>query len=118
MKMLMVNCLALKNAQCGRVNNLLLSRQRRLVYAELVHCVSSGVAIYSQRSKPLSAWTKGYDLANLSADTDRSCLILETGVNQRWRYAAFRRSAENTEEAEAWEAAKSRCKYDVLLLLL
>jgi hypothetical protein len=70
----------------------------------------AGVAVYSVRSQPLAAWTKGYDLNNLAADAERSCLVLETGVNQRWRYASFRRSAENLEEAEAWQQAKSACR--------
>lgn len=70
----------------------------------------AGVAIYSVRAKPLAAWTRGYDLANLVADPDRACLVLETGVNQRWRYCSFRRSDENLEEAEAWEEAKRSCR--------
>jgi len=73
--------------------------------------LSAGVAVYSVRSQPLAAWTKGYDLNNLVADPERSCLVLETGVNQRWRYASFRRSAENLEEADAWQQAKKACRY-------
>lgn len=78
------------------------------------HNPCSGVAIYSVRSKPLSAWTRGYDLANLVADPDRACLVLETGVNQRWRYCSFRRTPENIEEAEAWEDAKKQCRQALL----
>lgn len=70
----------------------------------------AGVAVYSARSQPLAAWTQGFDLANLTADLDRACLVLETGVNQRWRYAAFRRTPENVEEAGAWETAKKNCR--------
>lgn len=44
----------------------------------------------------------------LQADTDRACLILESGVNQRWRYGSYRRSPETTAEAQAWEEAKAK----------
>lgn len=62
--------------------------------------------MYSRRAMPLAAWTAGFELANVVADTERSCLVLETGVNQRWRYGTYRRTAENTADARAWEAAK------------
>lgn len=65
-----------------------------------------GVAVYSRRAAPLAAWTNGLELSALVADTDRSFLILETGVNQRWRYGAYRRTLETTAEAQAWEDAK------------
>ncbi len=65
------------------------------------------MAVYSARSVPLAAWTAGYELANLAADADRACLVLETGVNQRWRYGSYRRSPENTAEARAWQDAKA-----------
>jgi len=68
---------------------------------------AAGVAVYSARSVPLAAWTAGYELANLAADADRACLVLETGVNQRWRYGSYRRSPENTAEARAWQDAKA-----------
>ena len=86
-------------------------RAERLVSAPRIDLVGfAGVAVYSVRAQPLSAWTKSYDLANLSADPDRACLVLETGVNQRWRYASFRRTAENVEEAAAWQDAKQACR--------
>ena len=66
--------------------------------------------MYSVRAQPLAAWTFGYELANLEADVDRACLVLETGVNQRWRYASYVRSPENNEEAAAWQEAKKACK--------
>ena len=66
----------------------------------------AGVAVYSRRATPLAAWTSGLEVANVVADADRACLVLETGVNQRWRYGNYRRSAENTADARAWEAAK------------
>lgn len=67
--------------------------------------------MYSARAEPLAAWTAGYELANLAADADRACLVLETGVNQRWRYGSYRRTPENTAEARAWQDAKGavRC---------
>mmetsp|Transcript_16944 Transcript_16944/g.47293 ORF Transcript_16944/g.47293 Transcript_16944/m.47293 type:complete len:376 (-) Transcript_16944:86-1213(-) len=65
-----------------------------------------GVAVFSQRSLPLAAWTNSLELASITADTDRACLILETGVNTRWRYGSYRRSKETNAESEAWQAAK------------
>ena len=67
--------------------------------------------MYSRRAVPLAAWTAGLELANVAADAERACLVLETGVNARWRYGNYRRSPENTADARAWEAAKaaSRC---------
>lgn len=65
-----------------------------------------GVAVYSRRANPMAAWTNGLELAAVTADTDRAFLILETGVNERWKYGAYRRTIETTEEANAWEAAK------------
>ena len=69
------------------------------------------VAVYSRRATPLAAWTSGLEVANVVADADRACLVLETGVNQRWRYGNYRRSAENTADANAWEAAKVASRY-------
>ncbi|EIE22290.1 PsaB RNA binding protein [Coccomyxa subellipsoidea C-169] len=65
-----------------------------------------GVAVYSRRAVPLAAWTSGLEVANVAADADRACLVLETGVNQRWRYGNYQRTPENTADARAWEAAK------------
>ena len=67
--------------------------------------------MYSRRATPLAAWTSGLEVANVVADADRACLVLETGVNQRWRYGNYRRSAENTADANAWEAAKIAARY-------
>lgn len=65
-----------------------------------------GVAVYSRRADPLAAWTNGLELAALQADTERAYLILETGVAERWRYGAYRRTPETTAEAAAWDTAK------------
>ena len=40
------------------------------------------------------------DLSNIKPDKKRACLILETGVNNKWKYAAFEKTEENVEEAE------------------
>jgi hypothetical protein len=45
-------------------------------------------------------------LTGVKADVERSCLILETGVNQRWRYGGWRPSPDSIAEAEGWEEAK------------
>jgi hypothetical protein len=65
-----------------------------------------GVAIFSRRAGPLAGWTGSLDLSNIKPDRKRACLILETGVNEKWKYAAFDKTDENLEEAQAWEAAK------------
>lgn len=44
------------------------------------------------------------------ADPDRACLVLETGVNERFRYGRYRRTPESTAEAQAWEEAKRGVK--------
>ena len=69
-----------------------------------------GVAVFSKRAAPLAAWTNGLELACLKADVDRSCLLLETGVRDRYRYGAWRRSKAANQEADAWEAAKGESK--------
>ncbi|GBF94646.1 hypothetical protein Rsub_07382 [Raphidocelis subcapitata] len=65
-----------------------------------------GVAVFSRRAMPLAAWTNGLEIAAVKADVERSCLILETGVNQRWRYGGWRPSPDSIEEAQGWEEAK------------
>ena len=67
-----------------------------------------GVAIFSRRASPLAGWTGSLDLSNIKPDKKRACLILETGVNNKWMYAAFEKTAENVEEAQAWEGAKDQ----------
>jgi hypothetical protein len=69
-----------------------------------------GVAVFSRRALPLAAWTNGLEIAGVKADVERSCLILETGVNQRWRYGGWRPSPDSVEEAEGWEEAKQGIK--------
>lgn len=68
-----------------------------------------GVAVFSARAKPLAAWTNGLEIASVKADVARSCLVLETGVSQRWRYGGWRTSPDSITEAQAWEEAKSEC---------
>lgn len=62
--------------------------------------------MFSRRAAPLAAWTNGLELAAVTADVERACLILETGVNQRWRYGAYRKADTADQEAVAWERAK------------
>lgn len=49
-----------------------------------------GVVVFSRRALPLAAWTNGLEIACVRADVARSCLILETGVNQRWKYGSWK----------------------------
>jgi hypothetical protein len=65
-----------------------------------------GIAVFSQRAIPLSAWTCSLELASISLDIKKSCLILETGLNQRWSYGSYRVSEAANQEARAWERAK------------
>jgi len=46
----------------------------------------------------------------LPTRAQRSCLILETGVNQRWRYGGWRTNQDAIEEAENWEDCKQGVK--------
>jgi len=69
-----------------------------------------GVAVFSRRALPLAAWTNGLEIAAVKVDVERSCLILETGVNQRWRYGGWKPSPESIAEAENWERAKGGVK--------
>ncbi|CAK9881765.1 unnamed protein product [Sphagnum jensenii] len=65
-----------------------------------------GVAVASSRATPLAAWTNALELASIEVDIQRSCLILSTGVADRWRYAFYRKSRQADAEGEAWESAK------------
>lgn len=38
-------------------------------------------------------------------------LILNTGINKRFRYGAFAKDLEDVAEAEAWENAKHQCRH-------
>jgi hypothetical protein len=49
--------------------------------------------VFSRRALPLAAWTNGLEIASVKADVERSSLVLETGVQQRWRCAARRGAA-------------------------
>ncbi|CAM6033606.1 unnamed protein product [Sphagnum compactum] len=68
-----------------------------------------GVAVASSRATPLAAWTNALELASIEVDIQRSCLILSTGVADRWRYAFYRKSRQADAEGEAWESAKKSC---------
>lgn len=67
-----------------------------------------GCAIFSRRAGPLAGWTAGLELSCVTPDKSRACLVLETDVNTKWKYAAFDKSDDNIAEAEAWQAAKEK----------
>ncbi|CAD7699832.1 unnamed protein product [Ostreobium quekettii] len=69
-----------------------------------------GVSLYSRRAEPLAAWMNGLEIATVCADIDRACLILDTGVNERYVYAAYTRTDSTTAEALAWEQAKEAAR--------
>lgn len=50
----------------------------------------------------------GLEVGGIATDTDAGNLILETEINNRWRYASFRRTKRFIAEAEEWEAAKKK----------
>ena len=68
-----------------------------------------GIAVYTSRAAALAGWTKGLELACISSDTQTSSIVLETGVNDSWSYAFFRKTAELTKEAKEWEQVKRAC---------
>lgn len=69
-----------------------------------------GVVVFSRRAAPLAAWTNGLEVANLIADMDRDCLILETGVSARWRYGSWVKTPDARQESQLWNAAKKAAK--------
>lgn len=69
-----------------------------------------GVAVFSRRALPLAAWTNGLEIATVKADVERSCLVLETGVSQRWRYGGWKASPDSIDEAKGWEDCKDGVK--------
>ena len=42
----------------------------------------------------VSGWTKGLELSAITVDLESSSIVLETGVNESWNYAFFRRTKE------------------------
>ena len=68
-----------------------------------------GIAVYTSRAAALAGWTKGLELACISVDAQTSSIVLETGVNDSWSYAFFRKTAELTKEAKEWEQVKRAC---------
>jgi hypothetical protein len=67
-----------------------------------------GIAVFSRRAFPLAAWTDSHELAAVSTDFNRNCLVIDIGVNQRWLYGYYRTSEAAEREAEAWEIAKKK----------
>jgi RNA-binding protein Tab2/Atab2 len=65
-----------------------------------------GLIIYSQRATAMAAWMSGLDLAAVNfEDTDRPCLVLETGVLDRWILTPLP-TPELKAEAKSFELAK------------
>ncbi len=93
-----------------KLEHLLACQGRQSPSNDMSNLHGAGVAVYSRRAVPLAAWTSGLEVANVAADSDRACLVLETGVNQRWRYGNYQRTPENTADARAWEAAKTAAR--------
>lgn len=73
------------------------------------NAVIPGVAVASTRATPLAAWTNTLELASLQVDRRKACVVLSTGVTDRWLYAFYRKSREADQEAEAWQATKKAC---------
>eukprot|EP01024_Parvocaulis_polyphysoides_P033374 TRINITY_DN29714_c0_g1_i3.p1 TRINITY_DN29714_c0_g1~~TRINITY_DN29714_c0_g1_i3.p1 ORF type:complete len:377 (+),score=47.74 TRINITY_DN29714_c0_g1_i3:29-1159(+) len=69
-----------------------------------------GITVFSRRALPLAAWTNGFEIACIKADTERACLLLETGVMDRWRYGSYPKIASAAQEALEWEKAKHQTK--------
>ena len=57
----------------------------------------------------VSAWTNALELASIQIDRQKKCLVLSTGVSDRWLYAYYRKSRQADQEAIAWEASKKAC---------
>ncbi len=70
--------------------------------------------MFTRRAAAMAAWTNGLELAALKADTDRACLVLETGVSERWRYGAYRRSQDATAEAQV-KPRRLTCSCNLLI---
>lgn len=68
-----------------------------------------GLAVSSSRAKPLAAWMNGLEVCSIEADTSKGSLLLSVGIATRYIYATYKKTAETTKEAEAWEAAKKAC---------
>lgn len=65
-----------------------------------------GLLIYSARAVPLAAWLSGVELAGVKLEMEPAMrLILETGLNDRWLFAALP-TAQLQAEAQRFETAK------------
>eukprot|EP00899_Mesostigma_viride_P015798 jgi/Mesvir1/24219/Mv10930-RA.1 len=66
-----------------------------------------GVAVFSSRDTPLSAWTSSLEMAYIVADLNEQALVLEAGIADRYRYGSWKRNDRKADrEGIAWEAAK------------
>jgi hypothetical protein len=65
-----------------------------------------GLIIYSPRATAMAAWMSGLEIAAVNFDTEgRPCLVLETGVTDRWILTPLP-TADLQAEAKAFEVAK------------
>lgn len=67
-----------------------------------------GVAVFSYRSDSLAVWTDGMEMAAMSNSPERACIVLETGISDRWSYAPYQQNEGNAMVAQAWEQAKQQ----------
>ena len=95
----------MEQVRAGRVFGAMLEIDENLPDDTLI----PGIAVYTSRAAALAGWTKGLELACISSDTQTSSIVLETGVNDSWSYAFFRKTAELTKEAKEWEQVKTAC---------
>jgi hypothetical protein len=65
-----------------------------------------GLLIFSTRAVPLAAWMSGLELAAVTFDLESSRLLLETGINDRWKLATI--PAALQAEVQQFEAAKQQ----------
>jgi len=64
--------------------------------------------VYSKRAFPLAAWTNSHEIAEISCNNDKNCLMIDFGITDRWYYSQYRPSQAAEREAEAWEMAKRK----------
>merc|ERR1712118_75995 len=67
-----------------------------------------GIVVISCRAFPLAAWTDSHEIAAISTYPAENCLVVEFGINERWRYGRYRPNEAAIKEAQAWESAKRR----------
>lgn len=71
--------------------------------------VIPGVAVASTRATAVAARLNSLELASLEVDKQKACVILSSGVSDRWLYAYYQKNRVANQEADAWEASKRAC---------